>query len=195
MTKYQLTKNGVKDLETGATISGSPDHRHWREYQKWLDAGGIPIPESPSSYHILSGDQWVADPATVLLAKKTEVYTEARAIIDGFGRQYSSYEAADWGRLEDEARVYLAEAATGELAPAVGVVMQAEIDAGSPFTATDLADHVAAKADVLRVAKAGVIAKRRVHVIALDGIYAEIVADVPTKNIDELVAYDVNAGW
>ena len=45
---YRLTTNGVQRLTDGAWIPADPKNRDWREYQKWLSAGNIPEPDSPS---------------------------------------------------------------------------------------------------------------------------------------------------
>jgi len=44
---YKLLKVGVLRLIDGATIPPSLDNMDWREYQKWLAAGGVPQPADP----------------------------------------------------------------------------------------------------------------------------------------------------
>lgn len=44
MEKYRLTKNGVLNTETGASIPNHSNNRHWQEYQRWLVEGNTPDP-------------------------------------------------------------------------------------------------------------------------------------------------------
>jgi len=72
--KYELTENGVKDLETGAFIPNAEGNRHWKEYQAWLAEGNTPRPIKPSIYH--SWDEelevWVEDTVAKQAAEDAE---------------------------------------------------------------------------------------------------------------------------
>lgn len=41
---YQLTNDGVLNLDTGASIPAALDNRDWNEYLQWLAKGNSPLP-------------------------------------------------------------------------------------------------------------------------------------------------------
>lgn len=49
MAEYQLTATDASVIRTadGASIPNDPANRDWQDYQKWLDAGGVPDPYVP----------------------------------------------------------------------------------------------------------------------------------------------------
>jgi hypothetical protein len=49
MADYQLTATDASVIRTadGACIPNEPANRDWVEYQKWLEAGGVPDPYVP----------------------------------------------------------------------------------------------------------------------------------------------------
>lgn len=59
--KYELTEDGVLNLETGASIPAIHGNRHWEEFQIWVADGNIPAPVKPSEHHVWVHDGWVLD--------------------------------------------------------------------------------------------------------------------------------------
>lgn len=145
---------------------------------------GVEIPPEatieppPSQYHRVDAGQWVADIEDVRQARIAEAYQVAGRKIDALTDGYSVGEISAWSRLEDEARNYNAAAT-------IGPIMQQELDAGSPRTANELAERIIEKADAFNAARARVVTRRQAHKQALEQL----------STVEELLDYDVSAGW
>ncbi len=185
--RYQILKEGVRDLQTRTDVPPDRSSAAWTEYQNWLTAGNTPLPPDTIGQD---------DLPTSKLKRQEEINAYSAGLRNRAIRGRSAGETASWTlKLLDALAISF-----GQPSPFAAVLPQISAGLGLPSTATSYNDAIA---KVRGITEAEHIAKllpqavpflvAEAYIDGIRGKHCDAVEAMTT--VADIITYDWHSGW
>lgn len=168
--RYQLIKEGVRDLTTRTDIPPILSDSGWQAYQAWLTAGNTPLPPDTIGQDDLQ---------TSKLKRQEEINAYSAGLRNRAIRGRSAGEMASWAIKLAEARAYTSTSDPLQ-APTLSAIATIR-----GITLADLAGRVLAQSTPFLQAEAAIDGIRGKHCDAVEAM----------TTVADIITYDWHAGW